>query len=190
MKTYYQIRDAKNLAVVEKLCESLPALCTEYFDDLLIGRAPSTLANYARQLFTFFEYMECETPVFSTMKAFTLGTVHMLTTDDIVSFMCFLKTKGVSDATILSYLRTLSAFFAHFIRKRKLLSNPVEGVVRPKKKKTLKIYLDAIDIKRFEYAVNDGTGLSDRVAKYQISIRSQERDMAIFALFLDTGVRV
>lgn len=191
---YFQTRDAKNMRIVEKCCEGLPPLCIEYFDDLYIGRASSTLANYARQLKTFFEFTQNDIIAWSQMSLkmadFDLHMIGDIKSDDIVSFMCALKTKGNTDATILSYLRTISSFYAHFVKKDKLFGNPVESVIRPKNKKVKKVFLDNIDAKRFADAVNDGVGLSDRMTKYQLNIRSGPRDAVIFAILLDTGVRV
>lgn len=194
MNSYFRTRDARNMRVVEKCCEDLPKLCTEYFDDLYVGRASSTLANYARQLKTFFEFIQTDivrpSGTVQKMADFDLTAICDIRSDSVVSFVCSLKAKGNTDATILSYLRTISTFYSHFVKKGTVLENPVESIIRPKNKKSKKVYLDDIDAKRFADTVSNGTGLSSRMIKYNLNIRSGPRDVAIFSILLDTGIRV
>lgn len=56
-KNYFKERDKKNMSVVTEISTSLPQAVTEYMNAISLSRAPSTLANYSRQLNTFFVWV-------------------------------------------------------------------------------------------------------------------------------------
>ena len=54
---YFKDRDRKNLNIMHMYTPKLPPICKEYFDDVSLAKAPSTMANYARTLLGFFTFM-------------------------------------------------------------------------------------------------------------------------------------
>ena len=190
MSKYFKEKDEKNMRIVDECCTTLPLACTEYFNDVAIGRESSTLANYARQLKVFFDWIHAEKFEAKLPQHFDLNDLSKITADDVTTFMYTLKHKGDSDETLLAYLRAVSSFYKHLNKKGKIHTNPVDGVTRPKHKKAPKVYLDNIDLPRFEATVQNGSGLSERVQKYRETINSTSRDNAIVAVLYDTGIRV
>lgn len=190
MSKYFKEKDEKNMRIVDECCTTLPLACTEYFNDVALGRETSTMANYARQLNVFFNWVHEELLTGKDPQHYDFSDLSRITSDDVTTFMYELRHKGDSDETLLAYLRAISSFYKHFNKKGKLRTNPVDGVTRPKHKKAPKVYLDAVDLPRFESTVKNGQGLSERVQKYRDTINSTNRDNAIVAVLYDTGIRV
>ncbi len=178
-KEYFKQRDKKNMNVVDEHCSTLPQLCTEYFDDISLARAASTMANYARQLSIFFNWVVDNLEFDKPSKDLTADDIASITTDDITSFLHSLKFAGNSDETIRAYARAVSAFYSHFVRKNKLKANPVDGVLRPKHKKSPKIYLDDTDNSQFLDSVTNKTGLTDRQVVYNNTINAGLRTVLL-----------
>lgn len=189
-KNYFRERDKKNMSVVTDLSTSLPQAVTEYMNAISLSRAPSTLANYSRQLNTFFVWVTDNEIIQKKPKEIDFGDLALLTSDDIISFIHALRFAGDNDETLRAYLRAISAFYVYFIKNGKMKANPVDGVIRPKHKKSPRIYLDETDTKKFMYSVDTAHGLTDREIKYRDTIMTASRDIVIVNLLYDTGVRV
>lgn len=188
---YFKDRDLKNMKVVDEMLTSLPPLCTEYFNDVSIARAPSTMANYARQLARFFGWLESND--FRDKKpvtAYDAADLAAVTSDDVTLFLHELRHSGDGDATLRAYCRSLSSFYTHLNHKGKLSENPVNGVIRPRTKRSPKIYMEADDVKRFRSTVDTAAGLSERMSKYRDTTGAAARDKVIVSVLYDTGIRV
>lgn len=189
-KNYFRERDKKNMSVVTELSTSLPQAVTEYMNAISLSRAPSTLANYSRQLNVFFVWITDNDIIPKKPKEINFNDLESINSDDVISFMHALRFTGDNDETLRAYLRAISALYVYFIKNGKLKANPVDGVIRPKHKKSPRIYLDETDTKKFMYSVDTAHGLTDREIKYRDTIMTASRDVLIVNLLYDTGVRV
>lgn len=90
-KNYFKERDKKNMSVVTEISTSLPQAVTEYMNAISLSRAPSTLANYSRQLNTFFVWVTDNEIIQKKPKEIDFGDLTLLTSDDIISFMVSAK---------------------------------------------------------------------------------------------------
>ena len=169
-KNYFKERDKKNMSVVTEISTSLPQAVTEYMNAISLSRANEIIQKKPKEI--------------------DFGDLALLTSDDIISFMHTLRFAGDNDETLRAYLRAISAFYVYFIKNGKLRANPVDGVIRPKHKKSPRIYLDETDTKKFMYSVDTAHGLTDREIKYRDTIMTASRDILIVNLLYDTGVRV
>ena len=119
-KNYFKERDKKNMSVVTELSTSLPQAVTEYMNAISLSRAPSTLANYSRQLNIFFTWVTDNEIIQKKSKEIDFDDLSLLTSDDIISFMHALRFTGDNDETLRAYLRAISAFYVYFYQKRKI----------------------------------------------------------------------
>lgn len=190
--TYYRDRDKKYAIQREHYLSCLPFFVTQYMDAMEGNKAPSTLATYSRQLYTFFSWLYDTDIINNPIKEWTLDDLKIIKTSDITMFIRQLRKDNASDATVLSYIRTISALYSFFINDTEydVMINPAAGVIRPKKKNKQHIYLDKIDMNRFENTLISGKGLTERMTKYRDTINTPSRDIAIMSVLVDTGVRV
>lgn len=188
-KQYIQKRNDKNIYLMERNSLHLPALTIEYFNDVSLSLAPRTLANYSNQLRIFFDWASHDF-LDKSPSVITESDLDGITSDDITRFLQELKHNGHSDETLRSYLISLSAMYKHLIKKKKLHNNPVEGVSRPKHKKSPKIYLDENDMERLSATIEYGSGMSKHQTKYRETIGTESRDLCIISILADTGIRV
>lgn len=97
----------------------------------------------------------------------------------VIKFRDWLLDQGKSPATVNTRLATLSSIFKHLIEQQVLKVNPVYGVKRMRKEyrrvKTRKLSVE--EIKRFLAGIDDTSTIG-------------ARDMAMFTLFFNLGVRI
>lgn len=187
---YFKERDIKNMAVVDECCTTLPSSCVKYFDDISLARAPSTMANYARQLGIFFDWIHMNVIEDKDPKEYDFEDLSKIKSDDIMMFLHELKYSGDSDETLRTYMRSISAFYSHLNKQKLLDVNPVDGIIRPKHKRSPKVYLDNEDLERFTDTVTTGSGLQNNAVKYRETIGSKSRDIAMISMLIDTGIRI
>ena len=90
--------------------------------------------------------------------------------EDIEAFLAWLESKGVTPETVHSYFRTLRAF-NNFMKKRHGMVSFLEGINPPRVPAKVMPTLDAVDIPLISIFIQN------------------PRDMALFMLFIDTGIR-
>ena len=190
--SYYKTRDQKYVDQKEHYLNMLPFFVTQYTDAMEGNKAPSTLATYTRQLYTFFNWVYNADIIEKPIMEWVLEDLTALKTSDITMFVRQLRKENASDATVLSYIRTVSALYSFFMHDTEydITVNPAAGVIRPKPKDKQHIFLDEIDMDRFEKTLINGDGLSKRMAKYRDTINTVSRDIAIMSVLVDTGIRV
>lgn len=104
-KNYFKERDKKNMSVVTELSTSLPQAVTEYMNAISLSRAPSTLANYSRQLNVFFVWIADNDIISKKPKEINFDDLESITSDDVISFMHALRFTGDNDETLRAYLK-------------------------------------------------------------------------------------
>lgn len=123
--------------------------------------------------------------------------VDLITFDDMLQYMEDIKEKSNGDNTTVSYqvvtYSALKKFFSYMYASKKIDINPMDGVEKPKMRKSeldarksKHVYLSTKDINRMFKKIDSGVG-SRRARCYQEKWRS--RDKAILALFVNTGLR-
>lgn len=90
-KNYFIERDKKNMSVVTELSTSLPQAVTEYMNAISLSRAPSTLANYSRQLNVFFVWITDNDIIPKKPKEINFNDLESINSDDVISFMHALR---------------------------------------------------------------------------------------------------
>ena len=90
-------------------------------------------------------------------------------------------------SSIYRRLSAISTLYDYLLKRHLVSHNPVTLVERKKENKKPVIHLEDDESERFLATISNGTGLSDR-EKSRTSILT--RDLAIFVLFLNTGLRI
>jgi len=101
--------------------------------------------------------------------------------------MLFLAAR-VQPKTVSRKLAAVSSMYIELMRFEKIRNNPFSIIKRPKEKEHIIIHLTPKEKESFLYTVSTGVGLNDRQLIFHENTRV--RDMALYSLFLDTGLRV
>lgn len=187
---YYKERDRRNTYILNENLPKLPPLCTDYFNSIALARTASTMALYSSQLATFFTWLYNKDDEHIDPSCYTIEHLKNIESNQISFFLQELRANGDNDETIRGYLRAISAFYKYLNRTGKLDTNPVDAIMRPKHKKSPKVYLDNDDYKKFSNSVETGFGLSKHESAYREATGSTERDILIMAILSKTGIRI
>ncbi len=193
----YEVRQKANKIIAE-----LPDYVHDYFLEREIRLSATSIYSYATQLKTFFNFLKDHNPALSgkDISMISLDDLDMLNDRDIVEFMHYLRNypEKRSDGTIKyvecnpftiqHYIVCLNTFWKYLVVRRMVDSNPLDLITRAKLPKQEVIYLDKESRDQFLDAVECGSGLNDRQAKYHE--KNGTRDLAIMNIFLSTGIRV
>lgn len=130
-------------------------------------RSPKTVTNYRCTLSLFAQH---------------IGNKWPYTADDINSFLASKKVAGAGLATISSYYRSIGNFSAWLHKRGKVESNPMEMAEKPPSAKPLPRAPSR------EHVQTLYNWLQRRVGRG--GDWRGERDLAVFSLMIDTGLRV
>ena len=183
---------------LDGLLKELPDFCRTYF----IGRenrlSEVTAVSYAYNLQMFFGYLHDNNSYFGSREvtSYRLEDLEKLTSGDIEEFLHWLRyhrnSEGHechnSEMTIQHYISAISALYKYFVKRNILPSNPVDAIDRAKRVKKKVIRLEGDEKKDLRAAVDSGEGLTARQAAFHE--KNRERDMAIYEVFLTTGMRI
>ncbi len=196
----------------------LPKFASGFFKELsrLENKAPSTLIAYANDLKIFFTWVQGYLHEYSeiNLPELPIDVLKVLHVSDIKSFMLDYVPEYSSEVTVTDQngnesvqehirkntrtssarkLATLKKFFHYFNNLSPdeefyITNDPVSSVKQTKDiKKPIK-YLDDEKTAVVFNAIETGEGLAGKSKKW--NIQTKERDKAIIALFLGTGLRV
>ncbi|MDG3131937.1 tyrosine recombinase XerS [Streptococcus suis] len=205
------------LEKIEQLKEIMPWYVLDYYQSKLsVPYSFTTLYEYLKEYRRFFEWIQDSGLVSTTKIAdITLDTLEHLTKKDMESFILYLRERpllnanttqnGVSQTTINRTLSALSSLFKYLTEEVEneqgepyFYRNVMKKVSTKKKKETLASRAENIKQKLF---LGDETmEFLDYVDKeYQLKLsnralssfqKNKERDLAILALLLASGVRL
>lgn len=188
---------------VEQLLTALPEFCKQYLYAKETNLSELTIASYAYNLRVFFVYLATHNPYFEKKAHLTkdyddkltlnhpditIDDISELQTSDIEEFKHDMLMAGNSKDTLSHYISALNGLWKYLVKNKYLKYNPVEGVERLKPKQKKIVVLENEEDERFLNCVMFGTGLTAKQLQYHN--RDKERDIAIYFLFLDTGIRI
>ena len=176
----------------------LPEFCTNYFTNHLVSKSINTQLAYANDLKNFFNYLIFFHPYFyeKEMREITKEDMQQITPTDINRFVARFIKSETQDPLHKSYNTAarrkacLSTFFDFLYNTLQCIDkNPVNGAANIKvPTKDFIDYLNPHEQEKFLNTVLYGTGLNSRQLKYHEKLKS--RDYTLFALALDTGLRI
>lgn len=197
MSDYFKEREREMNMRLRQLREELPEFAEEFFVGIEPRTTVLTRLNYAYDLRIFFDYL-CRRVRCCRDKQpqdITLSDLEKLTTANLESYLEYLglytfegKEYSNGERGKARKISTVRTFFKFFYNRDRLASDVAAKVSLPKLRDKEIIRLEGREIERILEAAEEGTGMSAHQHKIQRGTR--ERDGAILALLLGTGIRV
>jgi site-specific recombinase XerD len=199
-KNYFEVRNINTIKRLEQIEKDLPYFCYEFFLGIENTTTALTRLNYAYDLRIFFDFIIKKIYKKKQIKDLTLADIDKLDMTSIEIFLSYLSTYTFNDKTEncnehakARKLATIRSFYKYFFNKGKFSANTAAKIPTPKLHDKEIIRLEANEkineIINLLNVVEYGEGLSIRQKKLRTSI-TKARDIALFTLFLGTGIRV
>lgn len=172
----------KTETVINDLLKTLPGYVTNYYYNISVSLEPKTCLEYVKTVKRLLNFVENK----------EITTISEM---DIARFMHSIEikknAKGELSQTSFSYRKTaysvLNNFFSYMYKTKIIAQNPMECISRPKNTDSVRRpHLTSEDFKKILAQVEIGGG-SQRATNCQKKWKS--RDIAIFMLFMTTGMR-
>lgn len=178
---------------LRRVLETLPKFSLEFFRGIEPNTLLLTRINYAYDLRLFFAFLENE--LGKDVAHMQAADLNGITLTDLERFLeyCRLYYKD-DDAVengetgIARKLSTLRAFFKYYYNKEVLENNVTTRLKTPTIHEKPILRLDQDEAVRLLYVIDTGDGLTDKQLGFHQKTRL--RDLAIFTLFLTTGIRI
>ena len=187
------------LNTLQDLKSKLPSYVAPYLDGLMIDYQPNTMVAYARDLITFFQYLQEMNPALkdTEIKDIPLEVIDSLATQDIIEYRNYLAfNNGVNEhsnqaSSINRKMAPLKGFFSSVHDLGMIESNPTDYNFGRKRKKSDKkeiVYLEKDEVQSLMHTVENSRVATDHQKAF--AEKTQLRDTAILTLLLNTGIRV
>lgn len=200
MKTtsYFEQQKKEKTKQLNDIIKKLPPFAVDYFNYIDQGTSINTQVAYAWNILLFFEFLSKSNPTYKdySLRNFKISDLEKLTPSDIEEYKRYLKVyehEGKeltnSERGISRKMSALRSFYG-FLHKREYIShNPTTFVDMPKihQKEIIRLDPDEVAI-LLDYVENGDEALTSQQKAYHQ--KNKIRDLAIFTLFLGTGIRV
>ena len=196
--TYHEQVNKENIKRLNGIIQKLPNFTRDYFNYIDQSTSSSTQVAYAGNILLFFEFLIKNNPCYKDYKPkdFKLEDLGQLTSSDIEEYKRYLKVYehdghelSNSERGVARKMSALRSFYS-FLQKRELIEkNPTLYVDMPKlhQKEIIRLDPDEVAI-LLDYIENGDEDMTKQQRVYYE--KNKLRDLAIFTLFLGTGIRV
>lgn len=198
IQTYHQANSNQNTLKLRELLTTMPGFCRDYFRGIEPTTTAKTRIGYGYDIRTFFRFLITQNPCYKDMdiKDIKLQDLDQLEPVDIEEYLEFLKfyTYDGQEFTndergIHRKFASLRSFYAYYQKRRLLQNNPTVVVDMPKLHSREIIRLDSDEVNELlDFVENGGDKLTGMKKVYYE--KNKLRNIAIFTLFLGTGIRV
>lgn len=198
VQTYHQSTSNQNTVKLRELLKTMPSFCRDYFRGIEPTTTAKTRIGYGYDIRTFFRFLLSENPSFKNaqMTDICLGDLDQLQPVDIEEYLEYLKYYTYDGQVFTNDERgikrkfaSLRSFFLYYQKRDLLRHNPTVVVDMPKLHDREIIRLDADEVSDLlELVEHGGDHLSGMKKVYYE--KNKQRNIAIFTLFLGTGIRV
>lgn len=183
----------QNTHKLRNVLASLPKFCLDFFRGIEHKTSVLTRINYAYDLKLFFSFLENE--LGKDVKKMSASDLQDITMNDIEIFMQYLtlyyKNDGVvenSEKGIARKISTIRSLYRYYFKKEMIDINVTTKLETPKIHEKPIMRLSVDETQALLHVIETGAGLTKRQQGYQKKTRT--RDLAIFTLFLTTGIRI
>lgn len=198
VQTYHQSTSNQNTVKLRELLKTMPSFCRDYFRGIEPTTTAKTRIGYGYDIRTFFRFLLSENPSFKNAKMtdICLSDLDQLQPVDIEEYLEYLKYYTYDGQVFTNDERgikrkfaSLRSFFLYYQKRDLLRHNPTVVVDMPKLHDREIIRLDADEVSDLlELVEHGGDHLSGMKKVYYE--KNKQRNIAIFTLFLGTGIRV
>ena len=197
-KTYHQQLKATNINRLRDLLQELPKYCKNFFHGIEPTTSIKTRIGYAYDMRTFFRFLQSANPMFASkpISDIELSYLDQLEPVDIEEYMEYLKlyTYDGQEFTndergIHRKMASLRSFYLYYQKRGQLQNNPTVVVDMPKLHDREIIRLDSSEVNELLELVEHGGDNLTGIKKTYYE-KNRLRNIAIFTLFLGTGIRV
>lgn len=197
-QTYYQTKNEKNVEKLRSLLKEFPRFSKDFFRGIEPTSSINTRIGYAYDLRTFFRFLITNNPTLADKKIanISLSVLNALEPVDIEEYLEYLKVYTYDgrqysndERGIHRKLASLRKFYLYYQKRDLITNNPTVVVDMPKLHDREIIRLDAEEVNELlDLVENAGNSLTGR--KKSFYEKNKLRNIAIFTLFLGTGIRV
>jgi integrase/recombinase XerC len=197
-QTYHQKNTDDNTIKLRNLMKTMPSFCSDFFRGIEQTTTALTRINYGYDIRTFFRFLQSENPVFHSIpiKDITIADLEVLQPVDIEEYLEFLKYYTYDghiykndERGIHRKFSSLRSFYAYYQKRLFIKNNPTLVVDMPKLHHHEIIRLDQNEVDELLQLVENG-GNELKGMKKTYYEKNKLRNIAIFTLFLGTGIRV
>lgn len=198
VQTYHQSTSNQNTVKLRELLKTMPSFCRDYFRGIEATTTAKTRIGYGYDIRTFFRFLLSENPSFKNaqMTDICLSDLDQLQPVDIEEYLEYLKYYTYDGQVFTNDERgikrkfaSLRSFFLYYQKRDLLRHNPTVVVDMPKLHDREIIRLDADEVSDLLELVEHGRDHLSGMKKVYYE-KNKQRNIAIFTLFLGTGIRV
>ena len=198
VQTYHQSTSNQNTVKLRELLKTMPSFCRDYFRGIEPTTTAKTRIGYGYNIRTFFRFLLSENPSFKNaqMTDICLSDLDQLQPVDIEEYLEYLKYYTYDGQVFTNDERgikrkfaSLRSFFLYYQKRDLLRHNPTVVVDMPKLHDREIIRLDADEVSDLLELVEHGRDHLSGMKKVYYE-KNKQRNIAIFTLFLGTGIRV
>lgn len=198
IQTYHQSTSNQNTVKLRELLKTMPSFCRDYFRGIEPTTTAKTRIGYGYDIRTFFRFLLAQNPMFhdAQMTDIRLRDLEQLQPVDIEEYLEYLKYYKYEDQVFTNDERgikrkfsSLRSFFLYYQKRDLIKNNPTVVVDMPKLHDREIIRLDSEEVSELlDLVERGGDNLSGMKRVYYE--KNKLRNIAIFTLFLGTGIRV
>ena len=198
IQTYHQSTSNQNTVKLRELLKTMPSFCRDYFRGIEPTTTAKTRIGYGYDIRTFFRFLLAQNPMFhdAQMTDIRLQDLEQLQPVDIEEYLEYLKYYKYEDQVFTNDERgikrkfsSLRCFFLYYQKRDLIKNNPTVVVDMPKLHDREIIRLDSEEVSELlDLVERGGDNLSGMKRVYYE--KNKLRNIAIFTLFLGTGIRV
>jgi len=196
VQTYHQSTSNQNTVKLRELLKTMPSFCRDYFRGIEPTTTAKTRIGYGYDIRTFFRFLLSENPSFKNaqMTDICLSDLDQLQPVDIEEYLEYLKYYTYDGQVFTNDERgikrkfaSLRSFFLYYQKRDLLRHNPTVVVDMPHDREIIRLDADEVS-DLLELVEHGGDHLSGMKKVYYE--KNKQRNIAIFTLFLGTGIRV
>lgn len=198
IQTYHQTTNNSNTVKLRELLNTMPGFCRDFFRGIEPTTTAKTRIGYGYDIRTFFRFLLSQNPCYKDLdiKDIKLQDLDQLEPVDIEEYLEYLKYYTYDNQEFTNDERgihrkfaSLRSFYAYYQKRRLLKNNPTVVVDMPKLHSREIIRLDAEEVSELLNLVEHGGENLTGMKKVYYE-KNKLRNIAIFTLFLGTGIRV
>lgn len=198
IQTYHQTANHNNTKKLRELLNTMPGFCKDFFRGIEPTTTAKTRIGYGYDIRTFFRFLLTQNPSYqdADMKDIKLQDLDQLEPVDIEEYLEYLKYYTYENQVFTNdergihrKLASLRSFYAYYQKRRLIKNNPTVVVDMPKLHNREIIRLDADEVDELLDLVEHGGDQLTGMKKVYYE-KNKLRNIAIFTLFLGTGIRV